>query len=64
MEEQAYLANTSQPLKDIARVMLDTGMRPEEEFRIEVGKRRSRREVDFQPLWQDRGGQAQTHDAC
>jgi integrase len=25
----------SQPLKDIARIMLDTGMRPEEVFRIE-----------------------------
>jgi len=35
-EERAYLATASQPLKDIARVMLDTGMRPEEVFRIEV----------------------------
>jgi len=35
-EEQAYLAKTSQPLRDIARVMLDTGMRPEEVFRIEA----------------------------
>ena len=34
-EEQAYIAAASQPLKDIARVMLDTGMRPEEAFRIE-----------------------------
>jgi integrase len=34
-EEMAYLAAASQPLKDIARVMLDTGMRPEEVFRIE-----------------------------
>ena len=34
-EEVAYLAAASQPLKDIARVMLDTGMRPEEVFRIE-----------------------------
>jgi integrase len=34
-EEQAtYLAHASQPLYDIARVMLDTGMRPEEVFRI------------------------------
>jgi integrase len=29
------LAKASQPLKDIARLMLDTGMRPEEVFRIE-----------------------------
>jgi integrase len=34
-EERAYLAKTSQPLRDIARIMLDTGMRPEEVFRIE-----------------------------
>ena len=34
-EERAYLAVASQPLKDIARIMLDTGMRPEEVFRIE-----------------------------
>jgi integrase len=34
-EEIAYFAAASQPLKDIARVMLDTGMRPEEVFRIE-----------------------------
>ena len=35
-EESAYLATASQPLKDIARIILDTGMRPEEVFRIEV----------------------------
>jgi integrase len=34
-EEIAYLAEASQPLKDIARVILDTGMRPDEVFRIE-----------------------------
>jgi integrase len=37
-EERAYLAAASQPLRDIARVMLDTGMRPEEVFRIETAK--------------------------
>jgi integrase len=40
-EEKAYLATSSQPLRDIARVMLDTGMRPEEVFRIETAN------VDF-----------------
>lgn len=35
-EEQAYLSEASQPLRDIARIILDTGMRPEEVFRIEV----------------------------
>jgi integrase len=33
-EELAYMAKASQPLKDIAQVILDTGLRPEEVFRI------------------------------
>ena len=35
-EELAYLAKTSQPLKDIAQIILDTGLRPEEVFRIRI----------------------------
>jgi integrase len=35
-EEVGYLAAASQPLKDIAQIILDTGMRPEEVFRIRV----------------------------
>jgi integrase len=35
-EQTAYLSKTSQPLHDIARVMLHTGMRPEEVFRMRV----------------------------
>ena len=35
-EELAYLRVASQPLRDIATVILQTGMRPEEVFRIEV----------------------------
>lgn len=35
-EEIAYLAKASQPLKDIARIILDTGLRPDEVFRIRV----------------------------
>lgn len=35
-EEVSYLAAASQPLKDIAQVILDTGLRPEEVFRIRV----------------------------
>lgn len=35
-EELAYLAKASQPLKDIAAVILDTGLRPEEVFRLRV----------------------------
>ncbi|HEV1993834.1 MAG TPA: site-specific integrase [Candidatus Acidoferrum sp.] len=33
-EQAAYLFRASQPLRDIASVMLDTGMRPEEVFRL------------------------------
>lgn len=35
-EEVAYMAEASQPLKDIAQIILDTGLRPEEAFRIKV----------------------------
>jgi integrase len=33
-EQAAYLSKASQPLRDIAKVMLETGMRSEEVFRI------------------------------
>ncbi len=33
-EEKLYLLAASQPLQDIARMMLETGMRPEEVYRI------------------------------
>jgi integrase len=35
-EELAYFAKASQPLKDIAQIILDTGLRPEEVFRIRI----------------------------
>jgi len=35
-EEVSYMAQASQPLKDIAQIILDTGLRPEESFRIKV----------------------------
>lgn len=35
-EEIKYLAKASQPLKEIAQIILDTGLRPEEAFRIRV----------------------------
>lgn len=35
-EQAAYLAEASQPLHDIAKIILDTGMRPEEVFRMRV----------------------------
>jgi integrase len=33
-EQAAYLKEASQPLQDIAKIILDTGMRPEEVFRM------------------------------
>ncbi|HYP28538.1 MAG TPA: site-specific integrase [Blastocatellia bacterium] len=35
-EQRTYLATTSQPLRDAATLMLETGMRPEEVYRIRV----------------------------
>ncbi len=35
-EEISYLMAASQPLKDIAKIILDTGLRPEEVFRITI----------------------------
>ncbi len=35
-EEIAYLAQANQPLRDIAQIILDTGLRPEEVFRIRI----------------------------
>jgi len=35
-EELAYFSKASQPLKDIAPIIVDTGLRPEEVFRIRI----------------------------
>ena len=35
-EELLYLAKARQPLRDIAQIILDSGLRPEEAFRIRV----------------------------
>jgi len=48
-EETAYLLTASQPLRDIAMVILHTGMRPEEVFRIEVRNVDLRRKTVFNP---------------
>lgn len=37
-EEQIYLASASPPLRDVATLMLETGMRPEEVYRIDRNK--------------------------
>jgi len=50
-EEQAiYLSHASQPLYDIAKLMLDTGMRPEEAFRIRVENIDFKQKTIFNPF--------------
>lgn len=49
-EELAYLRQASQPLRDIATLILQTGMRPEEVFRIEVRNLDFTRRTIFNPF--------------
>jgi integrase len=49
-EELAYMAKTSQPLKDIAQIILDTGLRPEEVFRIRIENLDFRDRTIFNPF--------------
>jgi integrase len=49
-EEIAYMVEASQPLKDVARVILDTGMRPEEVFRIEIANLDFSQRAIFNPF--------------
>jgi integrase len=48
-EELAYFQAASQPLRDIARVILETGMRPEEVYRMEVADLNFDRRTIFNP---------------
>jgi integrase len=49
-EQAAYLSEASQPLGDIAKVMLDTGMRPEEVFRVRVENIDFKQKAIFNPF--------------
>lgn len=49
-EQAAFLSKASQPLSDIARVMLDTGMRPEEVFRIRAENIDVKQKTIFNPF--------------
>ena len=49
-------------LRDIARIILDTGMRPEEVFRIETANLDLSAADDFQSFWQDGSRQTEAHD--
>jgi integrase len=48
-EETAYLRAASQPLHDVAKVILHTGTRPEEVFRLELRNVDLRRKTIFNP---------------
>jgi integrase len=57
-EEQAvYLTKTSQPLHDISKIILDTGMRPEEVFRMRIENLDFKQKTIFNP-------QGKTKAAC
>lgn len=49
-EQQTYLAEASHTLHDIAQIMLDTGMRPEEVFRITVENIDFKQKTIFNPF--------------
>lgn len=66
-EEIAYLAKASQPLTDIACVMLDTGMRPEEVFRIECKNVDIEKRTIFNPFGKTASAQRKltmTEEVC
>jgi integrase len=48
-EQAAYLTETSQPLRDIATIILDTGMRPEEVFRMRAENLDFKQKAIFNP---------------
>jgi integrase len=48
-EEREYLKQASQPLRDIAQIILETGMRPEEVFRMEAQNVSFERRTIFNP---------------
>ena len=49
-DQAAYLSEASQPLCDIAEVMLDTGMRPEEVFRMRIENIDFKQKTIFNPF--------------
>jgi integrase len=52
-EELTYFRETSQPLRDIATVILQTGMRPDEVFRMEIRNLDFGRRAIFNPSGED-----------
>ena len=48
-EEAAYLTQASQPLRDVSKIVLDTGMRPEEVFRMRTENLDFKQKTIFNP---------------
>jgi integrase len=48
-DQAAYLTEASQPLHDIAKIILDTGMRPEEAFRLRIENLDFKQKTIFNP---------------
>jgi integrase len=65
-EEFAYLKKAGQPLRDIATVILQTGMRPEEVFRLEVRHMDLEHRTIFNPFGKTKAAKRKipmSHDA-
>ena len=57
-EQARYLAAATPMLRDVATLMLETGMRPGRGLPDSAGERESGGRVPLQSLWQDEGGAA------
>ena len=60
-EEVAYLGAASQPLRDIATIILHTGMSPDEVFRVELQNVDLRRKTIFNPWGKTRAAKRIVH---
>lgn len=60
-EQRLYLATASQPLKDAAILMLETGMRPEEVYRIKIENIHVDRAYLFNPYGKTKAAKRKIH---
>lgn len=57
-EERAYVSQTRPPLKDVAQILLETGMRPEEVFRMEAANISFDRRTIYNPCGKTKAASA------
>jgi integrase len=57
-EQEKYLAKATRTLHDVTTIMLETGMRPEEVYRIQPQERASSPKLPVQSLRKDEGREA------